>query len=1328
MKIKTNFKRVFSGILSLTMMSTLLPYLPANAETLDEKYPYTLFAGSSEEGAITINADNIGINGNVATNGSIVSTANNFNVNGTKTEYAEEEMIYCFKKLDYAYFTGTNVNFYADDYSYEDTNININTPLDVGGEIELTGNINLNTGIKAVEDVTLNGDVKNTNESVICSETGDIIIETNNVNLNGLVYAPEGCVEITAQNLNMNNVVIIADTIIINCPNLNANYSNSMAEFVGTESEVELEMFAFAQYTADTNTINIEWSSTVPKGTFDIQISDDNITYTSIGTVTNDTCYDYGITEEFEKRYFKITETTYYGEVGSSIPFVAVKTTDGYEIQLLDTEEDGVPDIFENMYGTDINNPDTDKDNLTDYEEIYLTNSDPTVYNSVNENLSDADADSDEDGISNIEEIKLETNPLLPDTDSDDISDYDELYIYFTDPLNPDTDDDTISDGDELKLGLDPSNPQTFGIPDAEYKTTQNISADSETLSDINTEENPYKLSIDITAAGYAPNSMDASISGYTNTLSDNSSIIGNVVSLEYIDTAYENVTLNFEMDSAYLNNMEDSVTENLDLEGINRLHVFRYDKEYNILYPVETTINNNTLTVNTSELGDYCIVDLDAWLNLLGIELTATETYDIAPASAEIEVYSEETVNPESTDEVVVVDETVPENYEELVEENIEEAIAQIAEDTPSVATFSLEDTSTILSAKHKIDLVYVIDTSGSMGSILSTAKSSMSNLVNSLNAAGIDVNVAVISYDEYININSNTTKTYYTNTNSPWANTPEDASDLINQVYLTNGGWETPLDGLGMAHKLNYHPNATKFMVLITDEPYLYSDNRYGITSMQEMADMLKADDIYTSVVCYNWDSSGYAPLYTTTNGININLSSDWVTYLEEYIRTYIRDLKTFKAVVPNSLTTISLNETPVYGAEVNSDEDSLWDYEEIDWTYIDQNSSELVLPTLVEYTMNITGTNAFDTLPIAVKNIEKLNSIVVLPLLSNPTKADSDDDSLNDDKDAEKLKCFDKRFTISENYTIMPNVDFVNEEYKKSKSLYLTDTDVLNETKNLYMKLVTTIGASIGGTSDLTSLMLTFLHKQIIADNQQCFLGAFPNASELLKHYLLGTGNTYILNNGKICDSILSSSKNVSHLKANLQDLITVAEQTTLNSKITLTSKSDAGFMSACYLNKGYHCNVNHSSNPCFENPYSTDWYHATGEAFGGMTCEVINTNNIYKMTFRYYLIDIYEWIPEITSEPNISNSLHELHKAGQAQDFLMNGYFESTITWVKGEGLSNNIMKQVYRDMLLQMEENYIILPLVSNYDNIIGDGSEIPDYNMFRNSSQYVILK
>ena len=228
-------KRLLSGIVVAAIATSMLPTLPAVAET-GEKYPYTLFAGSSAEGAITVNAGNFCINGNVATNGTIVSSGN-MNVNGTKTENAGFDMIYIFDKIDTKYFSGNNVEEHTEDYVLDELNININTPTEVLGEAELTGNININTALKAFEDVTLNGEVKNTNDSVIYSKYGDIVIDSTNVNLNGLVYAPFGSVEVKAMNLNLNNVVIIADSIVLDCPNVNANYSTNAADFVGTVSE-----------------------------------------------------------------------------------------------------------------------------------------------------------------------------------------------------------------------------------------------------------------------------------------------------------------------------------------------------------------------------------------------------------------------------------------------------------------------------------------------------------------------------------------------------------------------------------------------------------------------------------------------------------------------------------------------------------------------------------------------------------------------------------------------------------------------------------------------------------------------------------------------------------------------------------------------------------------------------------------------------------------------------------------------------------------------------------------------------------------------------------
>ena len=560
MQGKNNFKRILSGIMSVAMAATLLPSLPAVAEDAAEKYPYTMFAASDTEGAITINANNFCVNGNIATNGTIVSSGN-MNVNGTKTENADEEMIYILKKLNYSYFSGDNVETYADDYSFEDLNININNPMDVNGTLELTGNINLNSGIKAVEDVTINGEVKNTNNSVICSETGDINIETSNVNFSGLIYAPYGDINIDTDNLNLNNVIIIGQTITIDCPSINANYSNSMAELVGTESDIEVELYAFGEYNSDANSIDMEWYTNYKNSSYEIWSSDDNVNYTSVAVVSDATTYQYPITDDFETKYFKVSLITNYGERIESVPFVVTKTEDGYSVDFLDSDGDGLPDIYENMIGTDLNNPDTDGDGLTDYQEVYITGTDPTKYDSVTDGVSDADADPDEDGLTNAQEIELGTDPQNDDTDGDGLKGGEEVNDYHTDPLNPDTDRDGLPDGDEPHIGLDPSDPETFEVPDADFVFEQSIPAESKALEDINTEDNAYELTVEFKSSGYAVNSAEIKQSPYSNAIK-NDAVLGKSVEISYESTCkVDECVLYYKIKDNYTNNISDKYT-----------------------------------------------------------------------------------------------------------------------------------------------------------------------------------------------------------------------------------------------------------------------------------------------------------------------------------------------------------------------------------------------------------------------------------------------------------------------------------------------------------------------------------------------------------------------------------------------------------------------------------------------------------------------------------------------------------------------------------------------------------------------------------------------
>jgi hypothetical protein len=76
-------------------------------------------------------------------------------------------------------------------------------------------------------------------------------------------------------------------------------------------------------------------------------------------------------------------------------------------------------------------------------------------------------ADSDGDGLTNIQEFNYQTDPLNADTDGDKISDGDEINIYATDPKKNDSDGDTFVDSAELQNCYDPTiNSKTLPTTD----------------------------------------------------------------------------------------------------------------------------------------------------------------------------------------------------------------------------------------------------------------------------------------------------------------------------------------------------------------------------------------------------------------------------------------------------------------------------------------------------------------------------------------------------------------------------------------------------------------------------------------------------------------------------------------------------------------------------------------------------------------------------------------------------------------------------------------------------------------------------------------------
>ncbi len=120
-----------------------------------------------------------------------------------------------------------------------------------------------------------------------------------------------------------------------------------------------------------------------------------------------------------------------------------------------DRDRDGLFDDEESAAGTDPNNPDTDGDGLTDFEEVngyVIRVRQNNAFFDVHVFPNPLIVDTDGDGLTDFEEAAGNTNAELVDTDGDGFSDPDEINIHGTSPSSDDTDSDLLSDFEEINV------------------------------------------------------------------------------------------------------------------------------------------------------------------------------------------------------------------------------------------------------------------------------------------------------------------------------------------------------------------------------------------------------------------------------------------------------------------------------------------------------------------------------------------------------------------------------------------------------------------------------------------------------------------------------------------------------------------------------------------------------------------------------------------------------------------------------------------------------------------------------------------------------------
>ena len=395
--------------------------------------------------------------------------------------------------------------------------------------------------------------------------------------------------------------------------NVNINNSVYVTGKLNLDGNISLNNAVGAVSDVDLSGGNLNGNNTVIYSKFgDIDISNsqasvNGLIYAPFGTVTID-CDNFNMNGLIIAQ--NVVIDGYGANINYSSSWAELVGTESEELSwtfddwqyLADTDDDGLPNLIEKEIGSDPYNPDTDGDNLPDGYEALTLGTDPTKPDTDENGVSDYDEDFDNDGLSNGQEYELGTEPYNEDTDGDGLKDGEDINTYGTDPLKVDTDEDGLEDGDEIYFETDPLNPDSDGngISDGDEKRSQTFIHEVE-------NEDCAVTEVRVTMEGTGNLQKTTSVESIMNKdilCSDVVGLVGEPFSIE-TTSQFDKATLTYVIDKSKLG----------DTDFDNLLFLW-YDEENDNFVELDTVLDekNSTVSVETTHFSKYMLVDQVEW------------------------------------------------------------------------------------------------------------------------------------------------------------------------------------------------------------------------------------------------------------------------------------------------------------------------------------------------------------------------------------------------------------------------------------------------------------------------------------------------------------------------------------------------------------------------------------------------------------------------------------------------------------------------------------------------------------------------------------------
>lgn len=223
----------------------------------------------------------------------------------------------------------------------------------------------------------------------------------------------------------------------------------------------------------------------------------------------------------------------------------------------------------------------------------------------------------------------------------------------------------------------------------------------------------------------------------------------------------------------------------------------------------------------------------------------------------------------------------------------------------------------------KAKVDVVFVIDTSGSMGGVIDNVKANLQHFANGL--GDVEAQFGLVQYSD-IGYEEPMKKWAFTSDVAIFESNLQDLRE--NHMYFGGDGPETGLEGImdpdAGAMSFSFRDHAKKHFVLITDESVhekgdgsLYADQYFY--QVGEVAADLKAKKVHVSVVSRVTEVAQreqLSQLSDETGGMYLDICSDFGTSLNELAESIKDDASSETELVQPPITLqVGANEADVF-----------------------------------------------------------------------------------------------------------------------------------------------------------------------------------------------------------------------------------------------------------------------------------------------------------------------------------------------------------------------------------------------------------------------------